>query len=187
MKIWRQQQRERLITARQALSDTEREHIEQTCLAGIRQYLQQCEPGVLGLYWPIKGEIDCRSLAPELLAQGWTLCVPIINNDTKCLDFAVWTPESEMRTGSWNIPVPAQQTLLMPDRFLVPLVGFDAQNFRLGYGGGYYDRTLAAIDKPVSTVGIGLELGRFDTIQPQEWDIAMDCVITEKGIQNRTP
>jgi 5-formyltetrahydrofolate cyclo-ligase len=183
MQTWRQQQRQRLISERQSLNSHERQEIEQRCLALIEQYLLSYEPGVLGLYWPIKGEIDCRSLAPALIRQGWTLCVPIINSENKCLDFAVWTPDSPMIMGSWNIPIPEKQTLLIPDHFLVPLVGFDKQNFRLGYGGGYYDRTLAAIDKPVHTIGIGMESGRFDSIQPQQWDIPMDKVITEKGVQ----
>lgn len=183
MQTWRQQQRQRLIGERQNLSPHQRQEIEQHCLAGILQYLQTCQPGILGLYWPIKGELDCRSLAPELIQRGWTLCVPIINSETKCLDFAIWTPESPMIMGSWNIPVPEKQTLLIPDHFLVPLVGFDNQNFRLGYGGGYYDRTLAAIDKPVHTIGVGMESGRFDSIQPCEWDIPMDKVITEKGLK----
>jgi 5-formyltetrahydrofolate cyclo-ligase len=183
MQTGRKQLRQRLISERQNLTSNERDEIERRCLAEIQQYLQTREPGILGLYWPIKGEIDCRSLAPALIQQGWTLCVPIINSDSQCLDFALWTPDTPMIVGSWNIPVPEQQTLLIPDHFLVPLVGFDKQNFRLGYGGGYYDRTLAAIDKPVHTIGIGMECGRFESIQPQEWDIPMDKVITEKGIQ----
>lgn len=183
MKTWRQQQRQRLLTERQNLSSDERQEIERLCLTVIQQYLQTCEPGILGLYWPIKGEIDCRSLAPELIQQGWTLCVPIINSESKCLDFSVWTPDTAMIMGSWNIPVPEKQTLLTPDHFLVPLVGFDNQNYRLGYGGGYYDRTLATIDKPIHTIGIGMECGRFDSIQPQQWDIPMDKVVTEKGVQ----
>lgn len=183
MQTWRQQQRQQLIQQRQALPESERQLIEKACLTSISQHLSACEPGVLGIYWPIKGEIDCRSLAPALMQQGWTLTVPIINQDTKCLDFAVWTPDTPMTTGSWNIPIPKEMTLRVPDHFLVPLVGFDKQNFRLGYGGGYYDRTLAAIKKPVHTIGVGIEAGRFDSIQPHALDIPMNRIITEKGIQ----
>jgi 5-formyltetrahydrofolate cyclo-ligase len=183
MQSWRQQQREQLIQQRQDLSDIERQTIEQACLLTITEHLQTIKPGVLGLYWPIKGEIDCRSLAPSLIKQGWTITVPVINSETKCLNFAVWTPDTVMKTGTWNIPVPQQQQLLIPDHFLVPLVGFDTNNYRLGYGGGYYDRTLAAISSPVHTIGVGMELGRFDSIQPHELDIPMSRIITEKGIQ----
>lgn len=183
MQTWRQQQREYLIEQRQRLNDSQRQSIEKACLATITDHLKTLTPSVLGLYWPIKGEIDCRGLAADLISQGWTITVPVINSETQCLDFAVWQPDTVMVKGTWNIPVPEQQHLLVPDHFLVPLVGFDSHNYRLGYGGGYYDRTLAAISKPVYTIGVGMESGRFETIYPHEFDIAMDKIITEKGIQ----
>lgn len=183
MKLWRQQQRQRLLAEREALSTELREHIQRQCLHYIAAYLGQCEPGILGLYWPIKGELDCRQLAGSLLSAGWVLSVPVINSDTRKLDFARWQPDTPMQSGRWNIPVPVMQDLVKPERFLVPLVGFDAKNFRLGYGGGYYDRTLADSYTTVETIGVGMEMGRFETIYPHEMDIPMNKIITESGMQ----
>ena len=87
-----------------------------------------------------------------------------------------------MIKGIWNIPVPLNPEWLKPEQFLIPLVGFDAQRYRLGYGGGYYDRTLASTEKPVKKIGIGFELGRSETIYPHEFDVAMDIIITEQGL-----
>lgn len=184
MTSWRQQQREQLLTSREALPGTERAQIQSRCLQFISDYLAQCQPGILGLYWPIKGELDCRQLAQSLIKEGWTLTVPVINKTSKQLEFAHWQPDTPMQAGTWNIPVPVAPRFLEPERFLVPLVGFDEDNYRLGYGGGYYDRKLAAVDKPVETIGVGMELGRFDTIHPQPHDIAMDLIITENGLQS---
>jgi 5-formyltetrahydrofolate cyclo-ligase len=113
------------------------------------------------------------------------MALPVINDTTQKLDFCIWSADMEMKSGIWNIPVPVQQSVVHPTTFLVPLVGFDSANYRLGYGGGYYDRTLACITGGVTTIGVGLEMGRFDTIHPHEHDIAMDIVVTETVIQRR--
>lgn len=81
------------------------------------------------------------------------------------------------------IPIPADGAVLVPDVVLLPLVAFDRRGFRLGYGGGYFDRTLAAIVPRPFTVGIGFEIARVDTIQPQQHDIPLDAVVTEAGAE----
>ena len=187
MKTWRQNERQRLLAARAALSAEQHHQIAQACLNYISAYLSECEPGILGMYWPIKKELDCRPLAAALIKSGWVLTVPVINEETRKLEFARWQPDMPMVTGIWNIPVPEEPEWLTPSRFLVPLVGFDKANYRLGYGGGYYDRTLADMAEPVETIGVGMELGRFETIHPQEWDIPMHHIITEAGIQIAEP
>jgi 5-formyltetrahydrofolate cyclo-ligase len=187
MKAWRQSQRQRLIEERAALSPEAHRLIAAHCLAHVSDYLARCEPGVLGLYWPIKGELDCRPLAESLLKAGWILSVPVINNETRKLDFARWQPDTVMTTGIWNIPVPASPEWLSPTRFLVPLVGFDKANYRLGYGGGYYDRTLANKGNEIETIGVGMEMGRFETIHPHALDIPMHRIITEAGMQMPEP
>lgn len=182
MKTWRQQQRQRLLEDRAGLSPAERETIQQHCLQNIAAYLAQCEPCTLGLYWPIKGELDCRDLAEDLISNGWELAVPVMNEETRTLSFARWQPGTPMHPGAWNIPIPVDIELLQPVRYLVPLVGFDEANYRLGYGGGYYDRTLANIRTRVETIGVGMEMGRCQTIHPHEHDIPMNVIITEAGV-----
>ena len=183
MRNWRQEQRKRLLRERAEISDKEREAMELAVNATLKRVLDKRAATSLSIYWPIKGELDCRGLADELLRQGWTLSVPVINDKTKCLGFAQWEPAMAMVAGTWNIPVPAWQHWVQPEILIVPLVGFDRKNYRLGYGGGYYDRTLASISGKFETIGVGMELGRLETIEPHEADIPMDIIITETGLQ----
>lgn len=187
MKTWRHEQRQRLLEERATLTEKAHQEISKACLTHLASYLDGCQPGILGIYWPIKGEIDCRILAESLLKAGWTLAVPVINNRSRHLDFARWQPDTPMIQGTWNIPVPARPEWLTPSRFLVPLVGFDKANYRLGYGGGYYDRTLAERAEPVKTIGVGMEMGRLESIHPHAQDIPMRRIITEAGIQLPEP
>jgi len=86
-----------------------------------------------------------------------------------------------MKPGHYDIPVPVEAIELLPDQVLVPLVAFDAQGYRLGYGGGYFDRTLAALAPPPATIGVGFEVGRVDSIAPEAHDIPLDHIVTEAG------
>ena len=79
--------------------------------------------------------------------------------------------------GVWNIPMPPEPDIVTPSVLIIPLVGVDRENYRLGYGGGYYDRTLASLDNMTLTIGIGLESCRLETIYPQWHDIAMDKIV----------
>jgi len=94
------------------------------------------------------------------------------------------TPETRMVRGDWNIPVPpATAERLAPDIALAPLVGWAPRGWRLGYGGGYFDRTLAALNPRPFTIGVGFQCARLATIFPQPHDIALDLIITEGGVQ----
>ncbi|WP_438971005.1 5-formyltetrahydrofolate cyclo-ligase [Methylophaga sp.] len=181
-KQWKRTQRTQILDERTAISESMRQQIQSRVLERVQRYLKPHPPATLGIYWPIKGEIDCRHISEDLIKAGWRLALPVINNDTKCLDFAEWYPSTEMVKGVWNIPVPVESEWIEPEIFLIPLVGFDEENYRLGYGGGYYDRTLANSKKSVRTIGIGFEQGRLKTIYPHEFDIAMDTIITENGL-----
>jgi len=182
MQQWKQQQRVNLLAQRAVLSAEQRLKKQAVVVRTVKDYLATQQASVLGIYWPIKGELDCRSLAQSLIQAGWQLAVPVINKETQCLDFALWRPATEMVMGVWNIPVPAHPEWVTPELFLIPLVGFDSQHYRLGYGGGYYDRTFAEIDKPVKKIGVGFELGRLETIFPHQFDVAMDIIVTEDGL-----
>ncbi|RQP04459.1 MAG: hypothetical protein D1H97_17770 [Paracoccus sp. BP8] len=97
------------------------------------------------------------------------------------LAFHRWSPGAPMRRGHWNIPVPASIEAVEPDVVLAPLVGWDGRGYRLGYGGGYFDRTLAA-RRPLA-VGTGLQSARLATIYPQPHDIPLAAIVTETGLQ----
>ena len=100
------------------------------------------------------------------------------------LVFRRWTPETRMVRGDWNIPVPPPEAeALTPDITLAPVMGWDGACYRLGYGGGYFDRTLAALSPRPFTIGIGFQSARLATIYPQPHDIPLDVIVTEAGIQ----
>ncbi len=86
-----------------------------------------------------------------------------------------------MTTGVYDIPYPAERNIVVPDLVLAPLVGFDAAKYRLGYGGGYFDRTLAVLQPRPVAIGIGFAFARLATVHPQPHDLAMDTVVTEAG------
>ncbi len=135
----------------------------------------------LGVYWPVRGEIDVRDLAIEHLSRGGRVALPVVVRESAPVEFWSWRPEMPMSRGVWNIPIPEQRDVLNPDALLVPLVGFDAHRFRLGYGGGYYDRTIAAAAVRPFRVGLGYEDARLETIFPQLHDIPMDMIVTDAG------
>ena len=110
--------------------------------------------------------------------------LPLVETRAAPLTFRRWTPETCMVRGDWNIPVPPPDApVVTPDIALAPLVGWTAEGYRLGYGGGYFDRTLAALKPKPFVVGIGFQEARLQTIFPQPHDIPLDLIVTEKGIQ----
>ena len=180
---WRRAQRAELLARRMAIAPAARARqqaaITQTLLA---QFIPG--PGsVVALYWPFQGEFDPRHAMLQWRARGVRGVLPVVVEKARPLQFREWWPGVATRPGVFGLPVPQETELLTPDLVLMPPVGFDARCFRLGYGGGYYDRTLAALrERPVHKIGVAFELSRMDTIFPQPHDIAMDLVVTEAGI-----
>ena len=114
--------------------------------------------------------------------RGWRICVPTVVKADAPMTFRAWAADSAMTVDRHGIPIPADGAVLIPDVVLLPLVAFDARGFRLGYGGGYFDRTLAGIAPRPLAVGVGFELARVDSIRPQAHDIPLDAVVTEAGV-----
>jgi len=179
VRLWRKAKRAVLIERRLAMSAADRAARSEAITAALLQALPSCPGALIGFYWPFKGEYDPRALVRLLHGQGMRLALPVVVQKAKPVIFRGWWPGSPMANGIWNIPVPAAGDPVAPDVLLVPVVGFDRQNYRLGYGGGYYDRTLAAPTRP-RTIGVGFELSRVATIHPQPHDIPMDQVVTEQ-------
>ncbi|NHF74122.1 5-formyltetrahydrofolate cyclo-ligase [Paracoccus xiamenensis] len=141
-------------------------------------------PGlILAAYWPIRGEPDLRPWMARQSAAGLRIALPVVTAPDQPLVFRPWSPDAQMRPGRWNIPEPATTAQVLPQIVLAPTVGWDAGRFRLGYGGGFYDRTLAALRPRPYAVGIGLESGRLPTIYPQPHDAALDLIVTEAGFR----
>lgn len=180
---WRRERRAVLIQTRIDAGGRRRRQWSEAILAQVEDLLRARAPGILGFYWPFKGEIDARGLVTDLLQHGWQAALPVVVQPGTALEFRLWTPESRMVPGVWKIPVPEVRHLCTPTALLVPLVGFDPHRYRLGYGGGYYDRTLAALKPRPLTIGLGFQLSALDSIHPQNHDIPMDVIVTESTLR----
>lgn len=185
---WRSAERKRLRAERQALSVEARAKIGEALRMHLRQLLAARFGDMRGMvfsaYWPIKGEPDLRQLMLSLHASGVTVALPMVEQKASPLVFRHWTPETMMVRGDWNIPVPPPGApALTPDISLAPLMGWDKVGYRLGYGGGYFDRTLATLAPRPFTIGVGFQSAQLATIFPQPHDIGLDAILTEAGIQ----
>jgi len=179
---WRKAERERLIAARQALPDAPRKSATAIIAQTLAEHFRPESFASVGAYWPFRREIDPLPFLRKVLACGGQAALPVVVQPRSPLEFRPWSPDARMELGVWNIPHPVEGPPIRPAALLVALVGFDGDGYRLGYGGGYYDRTLAASDPRPLTIGLGFELCRMDTIRPQPHDIPMDYIITEAGL-----
>src|ERR1700744_3976672 len=178
---WRKLKRRELLGKRAAMSAEERDAKSATIVNELTQ-LEYAPGEVIAFYFPFRGEVDILPLIQNLSDRGHVTALPVVLAPRTPLQFRAWTPERETAPSSYGVPEPAHGEIVDPDVFIVPLVGFDAQLYRLGYGGGFYDRTFAATKKAVKRIGIGFEDARIDTIYPQAFDIPMHLVITETGV-----
>ena len=145
--------------------------------------LARLKPRVLGFCWPIRGEFDCRPLATRAIAAGGRACLPLVVGPDTAMAFREWRPGCAMTTDRHGIHYPVAGAESVPDVLLMPVNAFDGRGFRLGYGGGYFDRTLAALNPPPLAIGVGFELARVASTHPGVHDIALDAVVTEAGLE----
>ena len=184
---WRQATRTRLLADRAALPVAARQAAAEVIATHLDALLADRFSILQGLtisaWWPIKAELNLRHWLADLVGQGATVALPVVLTPAAPLVFRPWTPDCHMVQGFWKIPIPAEGPEVIPDVTLAPLVGWDAAGFRLGYGGGYFDRTLAALAPRPYAIGVGLQAARVQTIFPQPHDIAMDAIVTEAGLR----
>jgi 5,10-methenyltetrahydrofolate synthetase len=180
---WRKQRRAELLAAREQLPLEERRAHDERITAFVLEAFPFLAGKVLGLYWPFKGEVDPRVAAHRLRTRGTVTALPVVIEKRAPLEFREWHAGVETRPGVFGVPVPQSATVI-PEAVLVPPVGFDAQGYRLGYGGGYFDRTLATVKPRPIAIALAREASRIDTIQPQPYDIPMDFVVTEAGVHH---
>ena len=181
IKAWRKARRAELIARRVAFGADERQRCNERISALLEQVVPVAPGTVIGFCWPFKGEIDARFAVRHWREQGAVAALPEVVEKSGPLQFREWWPGAPMRPGVYDIPVPDSTRVLVPDVAIVPMNGFDAQGYRLGYGGGYFDRTLAALERRVLAVGVSYEALRLPTIHPQLHDIPMDFIVTESG------
>lgn len=181
MRHWRVLMRRALIGRRMALDAAVRKAQGERARQRLLERVPLRDYPTLGVYWPVRGEIDVRDLAITHLGNGGRVGLPVVVDTAGPVEFWSWRPGMAMGRGVWNIPIPEQRELVVPDALIVPLVGFDGARYRLGYGGGYYDRTIAAARAKPLCVGLGYQAARLESIFPQPHDIPMDMIVTDGG------
>ena len=140
--------------------------------------------GTVSGFHPFHSEIDARPLMTKLGDAGYITALPVITAKDRPLKFRAWKPGDPLIDGVWNIPVPPETAEdLIPDIILVPLLGFDNEGYRIGYGGGFYDRTLEQLGKTKKIIAVGLAYSTQHVayIPREAHDIALDWILTELG------
>lgn len=168
------------LALRPAPNNPARAAAEAAGLERLHGRLQAHGPAMLGIYWPFRREIDIRPLARRLDAEGWRLALPVPEAGTWQMVFGAWRPGEPVRPGVWRIPVPSTVVPVTPEVVVAPLVGFDRACYRLGNGGGYYDRYLAGAGAGAIPIGFGFASGEIESILPQPHDVPMHAIVTER-------
>ena len=182
---WRKGERERLIAARIAAAAAQRQSWSASIAEGLDLAIGRVDGLIVSAYWPFRGEPDLRAWMKSVTGRGGTCALPIVIEKGKPLIFRSWQEGEPLERGVWNIPIPSGGATVLPDVSIAPVVGFDQGCYRLGYGGGFFDRTLAALPKKPRVFGVGYTLQALDTIHPLAHDIPMDAIITEAGVHRR--
>ncbi|QWG26117.1 5-formyltetrahydrofolate cyclo-ligase [Bradyrhizobium sediminis] len=172
------------LARRDALSDKKRDAAAKAVAK--RGLPIEIAPGtIVSGYSPIRGEIDPAPLMRKLAAEGVLLALPAIVARGKSLAFRAWSPDDRLMLGPLGIPEPSPAAAeVVPDIMLVPLAAFDRLGHRIGYGGGYYDYTLAHLRKAkaITAIGLGFAVQEIEAVPALSHDVALDYVLTEKQI-----
>lgn len=168
-----------------------RQAADQQLIAGLESWLPTARPTgapapIVAAYWPIGDEPDLRPLLARWAHAGVRIALPVVAQRAAPLVFHAWLPDAAMRTGDYGIPEPSDNVVLTPTVILAPALGFTDDAYRVGYGGGYYDRTLAALRASGATpvaIGIAYANARLgpDEHRPAPHDARLDAVLTDAG------
>jgi 5,10-methenyltetrahydrofolate synthetase len=145
---------------------------------------------VIGAYWPIKGEFDPLPALHRWKEDGELvdqpeprrIGLPVVNRQHKTMTFHAWYPGCPMEEDAYGIPKPKDTELIVPTLLFVPCVGYGPGGYRLGYGGGFYDRMLASLTPKPVTVGLGFAQGFVDDLEPEPHDVPLDAILNDNGV-----
>jgi 5,10-methenyltetrahydrofolate synthetase len=180
--------RSALIERRLALSASDYVRLSAAICGHLQASFPQLAEMRVAFCWPVRKEPDLLPLLSAWRANaqaGFSALLPVVIQPDAPLAFRAWTAQTALEKDRYGIPTPAGGDFVVPEALLLPLNAFDAAGYRLGYGGGYFDRTLAALRKqgpPPLAIGVGFELARVDSIHPGAHDQPLDAVLTEAGV-----
>lgn len=177
--------RRALIERRLALADAECARLSAIVCQHLRERFPELAGWRVAFCWPVHNEPDLRPLISAWRAAGapgFCALLPVVVAAGAPLAFRAWTPHSRLAADRYGIPTPADGDFLTPQALLMPLNAFDAAGYRLGYGGGFFDRTLAALKPAPLAIGVGFELARVASVVPEAHDVRLDAIVTEAGV-----
>jgi 5-formyltetrahydrofolate cyclo-ligase len=197
------QLRMRLRSLREAIPVAERQQLSSQLCDRLKKWFDtrqatrisvgQTEPEIVAGFWPLGDEPDLRALFQHLHAQGTVITLPLMVKKNHPLEFHAWQPNDPLVRGNFGVMEPVRGAVLQPTTLLVPTLGFTSQAARIGYGGGYYDRTLAQLSQtgqPFLTIGVAWDQGRLqceEGYQPEPHDYPLDTVLTPSGWTPKMP
>src|SRR2546429_4189032 len=178
---WRKNERTRLLREREALAPEALAELR----SRIDHHLERAFPdlvhGIMAFCWPYRNEYDARHLAAGLRRLGARTALPVVVAPKAPLVFREWKPGVELAVGPLGIPYPVGSPEVSPDHVLLPMLGWDADGYRLGYGGGFFDCTLAPLARRPPALRIAYEPALFQTLHPPAHDIPLAFVVTQRG------
>lgn len=183
---WRKHQRAELMAIRDCVTDEDHRCWSTAISSSLEQGFPLLQKSIVGFCWPHRGEYDSRPVMNFIAGRGATLALPEVAEKNEPLLFRKWWRDAPMKIGAYGIPVPDDTDLVKVDALIIPMIGFDELGFRIGYGSGYFDRTLVAIEPRPLAIGVAFEILRLKSVHPQRHDIPMDFIVTEAGIYRVT-
>jgi 5-formyltetrahydrofolate cyclo-ligase len=183
---WRKEKRVELIAARMALTSAVHNAASAEIFKRLTTLFAPMPRTLIGAYWPFRREYNVIAFLEWLTERRHEVALPVVVGKGMPLEFRRWTRDMKMLSGVYDIPYPAAGDPVQPSALIIPMVGFDDAGYRLGYGGGFYDRTIASYAVKPLCVGTGFELGHLETIDPLPHDLPMDHIVTEKALYRRS-
>ncbi|UCE31967.1 MAG: 5-formyltetrahydrofolate cyclo-ligase [Burkholderiales bacterium] len=175
----REAMRQRLLARREALPAQWRRRADARIVAALEPRLAEAGFECFGVFLPVRAEPDLSALYGQLRQRGARLALPRVAGRGRALEFGYWSEQVAVVPGTFGIGVPQPFEPALPEALIVPCVGFDRRGFRLGYGGGYYDITLA--ERSVAALGVAYACCEIANFEVQRHDRALDIVCTERG------
>ncbi len=182
IKQWRKAQRNALLARRAAVPHEQHQAWTRAMTDLLVAGFPMLRTMKISFYWPFQGEFDPRFAIRHFREGGAVAALPVVIEKSAPLQFREWWPGVATAKGVFDLPVPQGTPVVVPQASLIPPVGFDTRGYRLGYGGGYFDRTLAAITPQPLKIGVAFEISRLETIYPQPYDVPLDFIVTERCI-----